>query len=71
MGQCHQADTDTDAHVQNVVSWEMVMADGEIRTIVAEDEPELAVAMKGSGSQFGEWFPWFPSCHAQLQAPLY
>ena len=52
--------------MQNVVSWEMVMADGEIRTIVAEDEPELAVAMKGSGSQFGEWFP---SCYAQ--APLY
>lgn len=31
------------------------MADGEIRTIVAEDEPELAVALRGSGSQFGEW----------------
>lgn len=38
---------------QNILSWDTVMADGSIRTIDAKEEPELAVAMRGSGSQFG------------------
>jgi len=32
----------------------MVTADGTIRNIDASKEPELAVALRGSGSQFGE-----------------
>ncbi|KAK4031403.1 hypothetical protein C8A01DRAFT_21365 [Parachaetomium inaequale] len=37
----------------SIVGWEMVTADGTIRTIDASKEPELAVALRGSGSQFG------------------
>lgn len=33
----------------------MVTADGTINTIKASEEPELAVALRGSGSQFGEY----------------
>jgi hypothetical protein len=33
----------------------MVTADGTIRTIDASKEPDLAVALRGSGSQFGEY----------------
>lgn len=32
----------------------MVTADGTIKTVEASEEPELAVALRGSGSQFGE-----------------
>lgn len=32
----------------------MVRADGSIRTVDAAEEPELAVALRGSGSQFGK-----------------
>ncbi|GAB0134519.1 hypothetical protein EsDP_00002886 [Epichloe bromicola] len=38
---------------QNIVGWETVTADGSIRYINATEEPDLAVAMRGSGSQFG------------------
>ncbi|QPH19710.1 hypothetical protein C2857_005003 [Epichloe festucae Fl1] len=37
----------------NIVGWETVTADGSIRYINATEEPDLAVAMRGSGSQFG------------------
>ncbi|KAF4455710.1 hypothetical protein F53441_2027 [Fusarium austroafricanum] len=37
----------------NIVSWEMVNANGTIVTIDAKAQPELAVALRGSGSQFG------------------
>ncbi|KAI6783908.1 Bifunctional solanapyrone synthase-like protein [Emericellopsis cladophorae] len=36
-----------------VLEWETVRADGSIVTISAESDPELATAMRGSGSQFG------------------
>jgi hypothetical protein len=35
------------------VGWETVTADGEIVNVDAEKDKELAVAMRGSGSQFG------------------
>lgn len=37
----------------NIVEWEMVTADGTVRRVKAANEPELAVALRGSGSQFG------------------
>ncbi|KAK8037482.1 hypothetical protein PG991_000828 [Apiospora marii] len=37
----------------SIVGWETVMANGSIVNIDAKAQPELAVAMKGSGSQFG------------------
>ncbi|KAM0342901.1 hypothetical protein ACHAPU_009105 [Fusarium lateritium] len=37
----------------NIVEWEMVNAKGTIVTINAETQPDLAVALRGSGSQFG------------------
>ncbi|QPC78028.1 hypothetical protein HYE68_008780 [Fusarium pseudograminearum] len=37
----------------NIVSWEMVNANGTIVNIDAEKQPELAVALRGSGGQFG------------------
>ncbi|RBR24909.1 uncharacterized protein FIESC28_02327 [Fusarium coffeatum] len=37
----------------NVVSWEMVNHNGTIVNIDAESQPDLAVALRGSGSQFG------------------
>jgi hypothetical protein len=40
--------------MQNVVEWEMVTANGTVRRVKASEEPELAVALRGSGSQFGE-----------------
>lgn len=39
---------------QSIVGWEMVTADGTIRNVDAAKEPDLAVALRGSGSQFGE-----------------
>lgn len=39
--------------VQNVVSWEMVNWNGTIINVDAKTQPELAVALRGSGSQFG------------------
>ncbi|KAH6960292.1 hypothetical protein DER45DRAFT_642242 [Fusarium avenaceum] len=37
----------------NIVSWEMVNWNGTIVNIDAETQPDLAVALRGSGSQFG------------------
>lgn len=37
----------------NIVEWEMVTANGTVRRVKASEEPELAVALRGSGSQFG------------------
>ncbi|KAG7409332.1 putative FAD-linked oxidoreductase [Fusarium oxysporum f. sp. rapae] len=37
----------------NVVSWEMVNWNGTIINVDAKTQPELAVALRGSGSQFG------------------
>ncbi|KAK6508950.1 hypothetical protein TWF481_003718 [Arthrobotrys musiformis] len=37
----------------NVVGWEIVAANGTILNINAADRPDLAVALRGSGSQFG------------------
>ncbi|KAJ3531910.1 hypothetical protein NM208_g372 [Fusarium decemcellulare] len=37
----------------NVVGWELVAANGTILDINAQDHPDLAVALRGSGSQFG------------------
>ncbi|KAM5361883.1 hypothetical protein ACJZ2D_012828 [Fusarium nematophilum] len=37
----------------NIVGWEMVAANGTIVNVNVEDYPDLAVALKGSGSQFG------------------
>ncbi|EGX50845.1 hypothetical protein AOL_s00054g931 [Orbilia oligospora ATCC 24927] len=37
----------------NVVGWEIVTANGTIINVNAADQPELAVALRGSGSQFG------------------
>ncbi|SPO03123.1 related to 6-hydroxy-d-nicotine oxidase [Cephalotrichum gorgonifer] len=37
----------------SIVGWEMVAANGTILNIDASEEPELAVALRGSGSQFG------------------
>ncbi|KAG5757677.1 hypothetical protein H9Q72_014180 [Fusarium xylarioides] len=37
----------------NVVSWEMVNWNGTIINVNAKTQPELAVALRGSGSQFG------------------
>ncbi|KAF5000212.1 hypothetical protein FGRMN_1933 [Fusarium graminum] len=37
----------------NIVEWEMVNANGTIVNINAETQPDLAVALRGSGSQFG------------------
>lgn len=39
---------------QNIVSWEMVNWNGTIVNIDAETQPDLAVALRGSGSQFGK-----------------
>src|SRR5690606_27667612 len=39
------------------VGWETVRADGEIVYVDAEKDKELAVAMRGSGSQFGTHHP--------------
>ncbi|RKL19402.1 hypothetical protein BFJ68_g3676 [Fusarium oxysporum] len=38
----------------NVVSWEMVNWNGTIINVDAKTQPELAVALRGSGSQFGQ-----------------
>ena len=38
---------------QNIVEWEIVTANGTVRRVKASEEPELAVALRGSGSQFG------------------
>lgn len=45
------------SETQNIVRWETVTADGSIRYINATEEPDLAVAMRGSGSQFGSMIP--------------
>ncbi|KAH3911295.1 hypothetical protein HBH56_132870 [Parastagonospora nodorum] len=37
----------------NIIGWETVMANGSIINIDAKSQPELAKAMRGSGSQFG------------------
>ncbi|RVD81180.1 uncharacterized protein DFL_009054 [Arthrobotrys flagrans] len=37
----------------NIVGWEIVAANGTIINVNAADQPELAVALRGSGSQFG------------------
>jgi len=37
----------------SIVGWETITADGEIVYVDAEKDQELAVAMRGSGSQFG------------------
>ncbi|KAI1505081.1 hypothetical protein F5X99DRAFT_431169 [Biscogniauxia marginata] len=37
----------------NIVGWEVVMANGSVVNVDAEAHPDLAVAMRGSGSQFG------------------
>ncbi len=38
---------------QSIVGWEIVTADGQIRHVDAAKDPELAVALRGSGSQLG------------------
>jgi hypothetical protein len=38
---------------QNIIGWEIVTGDGAVRNIDAAEEPDLAVALRGSGSQFG------------------
>lgn len=38
---------------QSIVGWEIVTANGTIINVDAEEDPELAVALRGSGSQFG------------------
>lgn len=38
---------------QSIVGWELVLADGSIRNVNANDDPELAVALRGSGSTLG------------------
>ncbi|KAF4122723.1 FAD/FMN-containing dehydrogenase [Geosmithia morbida] len=38
---------------QNIVEWETVTANGDIVNVNADSDPELAVAMRGSGNQFG------------------
>ena len=45
--------TISDRYNQSIVGWETVNSAGEIVYVDAEKEPELAVAMRGSGSQFG------------------
>lgn len=37
----------------NIVNWETVMANGSIVNVEADAHPDLAQAMRGSGSQFG------------------
>ncbi|KAK7414984.1 hypothetical protein QQX98_006217 [Neonectria punicea] len=37
----------------SIVGWELVTANGTIINVDASDQPELAVALRGSGSQFG------------------
>ncbi|KAK6519206.1 hypothetical protein TWF281_003895 [Arthrobotrys megalospora] len=37
----------------NVVGWELVTSNGSIISVDAGEQPELAVALRGSGSQFG------------------
>ncbi|KPM42450.1 hypothetical protein AK830_g4102 [Neonectria ditissima] len=37
----------------SIVGWELVTANGTIINVDAHDQPELAVALRGSGSQFG------------------
>ncbi|KAE9374008.1 FAD-binding domain-containing protein [Stipitochalara longipes BDJ] len=37
----------------NIVGWETIRSDGSIVNVDAEKQPELASAMRGSGSQFG------------------
>lgn len=39
---------------QSIVSWEVVTANGSIVNVHADEDPDLAVAMRGGGSQFGE-----------------
>ncbi|KAF5011507.1 hypothetical protein FDECE_2379 [Fusarium decemcellulare] len=39
--------------VDSIVGWEMVKPDGTIVNVSVKDHPDLAVALKGSGSQFG------------------
>lgn len=39
--------------VQSIVEWETVLPNGTIAYINAAKQPDLAVAMRGSGSQFG------------------
>ncbi|KAK8127717.1 hypothetical protein PG984_008825 [Apiospora sp. TS-2023a] len=38
---------------QSIVAWETVMANGTIVNITQETHPDLAVAMRGGGNQFG------------------
>ena len=40
--------------VKSIVGWEIVLANGTIANIDAAKNPDLAVALRGSGSQFGE-----------------
>lgn len=38
---------------QSIVGWEVVNHEGDVVNVSLDDDPELAVAMRGSGSQFG------------------
>ncbi|KAF1851591.1 FAD binding domain-containing protein [Cucurbitaria berberidis CBS 394.84] len=38
---------------QNIIGWETVMANGSIVNVNATTQPDIAQAMRGSGSQFG------------------
>jgi hypothetical protein len=40
--------------MQSIVGWETVMANGSVVNVDAASQPDLAVAMRGSGSQFGK-----------------
>lgn len=39
------------------MGWELVLADGTIKNVDAKKEPELAVALRGSGSALGTAVP--------------
>ncbi|KAH8726619.1 hypothetical protein GQ44DRAFT_825615 [Phaeosphaeriaceae sp. PMI808] len=41
--------------VDSIVGWEAVMPDGSVVNVDAATEPDIAVAMRGSGSQSG-WY---------------
>lgn len=43
----------TDKLLQSIIGWEIVTSNGTIINVDAAESPELAVALRGSGSQFG------------------
>lgn len=41
-------------NVKSIVSWEMVTSNGTIVNVNASEDPGLAIALRGSGSQLGK-----------------